>query len=338
MQKGQVTIIHFESQVLRNNSLGDPWLRKLAFYIPPGYEESQIRYPVVFLLSGFGSSGFMAFNEQGFSESFDQRMDRLIAEEQIQPMLVVLPDCMTAYGGSQYVNSVATGCYQDYLITEIVPFVKANFKVAEAATQWALMGKSSGGFGALNLAMQYPEIFGIAASHSGDMGFEYCYLPDFPAAMMYLEKNNGVESFLKNFHAKSKKNSLDFLTMNVLAMTAAYSPNPQVQPYLFEFPFDIRTATLIDAVWERWLTFDPARQVARTQNALWKLKLFFDCGTRDEYRLYAGARMLSQQLSKYNIPHCYEEFDDSHTGLSYRYDQSLMFISNAFRNHDPTKI
>lgn len=329
MQKGQVIIINFDSEVLRNNPLCDPSLRKLALYLPPGYEESQKLYPVVFLLSGFGSSGFMAFNEQGFSESFDQRMDRLIASKQIQPMVVVLPDCMTDYGGSQYVNSAATGRYQDYIITEIVPFIKANFKVAEAALQWSLMGKSSGGFGALNLAMHYPEIFGIAASHSGDMGFEYCYLPDFPAAMMCLEKNNGVESFLKKFHAKPKKNSLDFLTMNVLAMTAAYSPNPQVSPYLFEFPFDCVTAELSEEIWERWLAFDPVRQVARYQNELRKLKLFFDCGTRDEYRLYAGARMFSQQLAKYDIPHCYEEFDDTHTGLSYRYDQSLMFISNA---------
>ena len=55
-------------------------------------------------------------------------MDRLIAAGTISPMIAVMPDCFTYYGGSQYINSTATGNYEDYLTEEIVPFVDGNFR------------------------------------------------------------------------------------------------------------------------------------------------------------------------------------------------------------------
>ena len=43
-------------------------------------------------------------------------------------MIAVMPDCFTHFGGSQYINSTATGNYEDYYMKEIVPFVDENFR------------------------------------------------------------------------------------------------------------------------------------------------------------------------------------------------------------------
>ena len=51
----------------------------------------------------------------------------------------------------------------------------------------AVVGKSSGGYGALVMGAHHPDVFGHVASHAGDAGFEYCYLPDFPRAAAALQ-------------------------------------------------------------------------------------------------------------------------------------------------------
>ena len=57
----------------------------------------------------------MFLNDSAFTPNFAERMDKLIGDGKIKPMITVMPDCFTHYGGSQYINSSATGDYEDYL-------------------------------------------------------------------------------------------------------------------------------------------------------------------------------------------------------------------------------
>lgn len=329
MTEGRLILDSFESQVLKNNPLKDPHLRKLAIYLPPGYDDnSNKKYPVLFLLSGFTGAGFMMLNREAFSEAIDEKLNRLINSGQIKPMIVVMPDCFTYYGGSQYLDSTALGQYETHLIKELVPHLKNKFRVETDKASWSIAGKSSGGYGSMVLAMRHPEIFGIAACHSGDMGFEYCYLPDFPAAMIELEKSGGIPEFMKKFYGLKKKDGNNFLTLNIVAMAAAYSPNPEKQPSFIDLPFDLKTGEILPAIWEKWLAWDPVRMIDAHQTALKTVKLFIDCGLKDEFRLYAGSRMFSARLNKLEIPHTYEEFEDTHMRINYRYERSLQFISD----------
>ena len=68
-----------------------------------------------------------------------------------------------------------------------------------------VMGKSSGGYGALALAMRHPDVFGAVASHSGDMYFDYCYRPDIPRAIDLYRAAGGVEAWLRAFEAAPRK-------------------------------------------------------------------------------------------------------------------------------------
>jgi len=78
--RGTVVIERVESQALKGNPLGDPHVREVPVYLPPGYENGQERYPVIYVLAGFGGFGRALLNRRGFSEALDERLDRLIAQ------------------------------------------------------------------------------------------------------------------------------------------------------------------------------------------------------------------------------------------------------------------
>lgn len=330
MLKGQMHQIPFESDCLKNNPLNDSFIRNLIIYLPPHYENKKEDYPVLFLLNGFGGKNISFLNQEAFSESIEQRLNRLILAQQIQPMIVVMPDCFTYYGGSQYRNSAAMGDYETHLIQEIVPYIKSNYRVKQNSKYWAISGKSSGGYGAITLAMKYPDCFGVVGCQSGDMGFEYSYLPDFPQTMLEIEKAGGIIEFMDYFYKLPKKPSSAFLALNIIGMSAAYSPNKNNPPHYIELPFDIKTGEIKANIWQQWLACDPIHMIPQYEESLKKLKIFIDCGIKDEFRLYSGARIFSNKLQKLNIDHHYEEFNDTHMKISYRYDRALQFISNVF--------
>jgi S-formylglutathione hydrolase FrmB len=321
-KQGTVVSLLHESNVLKNNPLGDKYAREVIVYLPPGYDETR-NYPTVYALTGFTGRGRMMLNDSAFAPNFAERMDKLIGNGKIKPMIAVLPDCFTHYGGSQYINSSATGDYEDYLIKEIVPFVDENFSTVKDKNARAVMGKSSGGYGALVLAMRRADVFGLACSTSGDCYFEMCYQPDFAKAFRAIggDPNSIVE---KMWDEEAKKGKHDFDALNVIGMSACYSPNGTN----FDLPFDLETGEIRADIWQKWLAHDPVRLVERYAENLKSLRLLFiDAGTRDEFNLDIGARVLGDRLKKFDVPFKHEEFDDGHFNISYRYNRSLELIS-----------
>ena len=335
---GTIITETISSSVLRNNPLGDPYTRHLPVYLPPGYKDSNTRYPTVYLLSGFAGRGAFMFNDSAFDEPLHERLDRLINGGEIQPMIVVLPDGFTRYGGSQYLNSIAVGRYEDHLVEEIVPFIDQTYRTLAQPGFRAIGGKSSGGFGALVQGMRHPDVFGAIACHSGDMYFETCYRFDIPK-FVNAAGRNGLDSYEKlhawlvEFSPKMQpKPPAFFDIIHLSAMAACYSPNP-ASPTGFDLPFDCYTGKLLPEIWARWLAWDPVNLVEQQMyaDALRQMKLvFIDCGNRDEYALHLGARILSQRLAELEITHWHEEFDGGHRHTQFRYDVSLKAISDAF--------
>jgi enterochelin esterase family protein len=324
--------VRFASRVLESNPLGDPAEREIYVYLPPGYhlpENARRRYPSIYMLSGFTGRGAMLLNATGWGEPLDRRLDRLVAAGKMRPAVVVLPDCFTRFGGSQYLDSPATGRYETHLVRELVPWVDARYRTRARARNRAVVGKSSGGYGALVLGMRHPEIFGVVASHSGDAYFEYCYLPDFPHFLNEVREHGGVRQFLRAFEVAPKKTGSLVKAMNVFAMASCYSPNRRArQSYGVELPFDLETGELRPAVWRRWLKWDPVRMAPLHARQLRRLRfLFLDCGLRDEFHLHWGARVLSSILRGLGVPHVHQEFDDGHMDISYRYDVSLPLVT-----------
>jgi len=326
-----VVLENFESRVLGNNPLRDPAVRRIPVYLPPGYENGNQRYPTAYVLSGFTGRGLQLLNDTAWDEPLPQRLDRLIGQGSLRPLIVVMPDCFTRYGGSQYINSSATGRYEDHLIQELVPHIDSKYRTVPEPAWRAVLGKSSGGYGALVLGMRHPEVFGLVADHSGDKYFELCYKLDFPKCLEGLAKFGGLAKFLSEFpHPQPRPHKKLWAdTANIVCMAACYSPNPG-SLLGFDLPFDEATGELDPHVWARWLEHDPVHIVQRHAEALRSLRLLYlDCGNRDEFCMHYGTRILVRRLQELGIAYFHEEYDDGHFGVQYRYDRSFTMLSEA---------
>src|SRR5258706_4140251 len=186
---GTLLVLEHDSAILKGNPLADPHVRKLGVWLPPQYDDGgKRRFPVLYDLVGFTGSGLAHANRQAFGRNVPERAARLIHGQKMGPAIIVLPDCFTALGGNQYVNSSAIGDYADYLTKEIVPFVDREFRTLASRDHRGCFGKSSGGYGATIHGMRYPKTWGAIADHSGDSYFEFVYGHDWPNTLNELSK------------------------------------------------------------------------------------------------------------------------------------------------------
>lgn len=325
--RGAVHCVSHGSGVLRDNIWGDPWRRDVWVYTPPGYGASSVRYPSVLVLAGFAGTGEGLLARSLTEQSLSSRIDRLIRDG-CPPFVAVLPDVMTRLGGSQHLDSPAIGRYATYLMDEILPFVDGRFRTTG---RWGVVGRSSGGYGALHLAMRNPGRLEAVACHAGDMGFDLCYLSDIPKGLSAIQSAGGPRLLVEQFWQRRRPSGSMFSALNLLCMSAAYSPDLDAPDFPARLPVDWRTGVVDFGVLEGWRAHDPLVLVehASAQAALCGLAdLFIDVGARDEHHLHLGARRFVARLSSLGVAHTYEEFDGGHRGTSYRYDSSLPRLAN----------
>jgi hypothetical protein len=324
---GRIEEHTFESRLLAGNKLGDPAQRPLWVYTPPGYEDGGGVYPSVYVIQGLTGQIDMWRGRAAFRPNYLELVDDLFATEQAPPAIVVLVDAWTSIGGSQFLNSPATGRYHDYLCEELVPFVDEQYRTVARPEKRAIQGKSSGGYGAFVTPMLRPDLFGALASHAGDALFEACYLPEFPKSVRALRDEYGgsYDSFWKDFRSRpafSKES--DGVLLNDWCMAACYSAEDDGTVTL---PFDVETGKLIDEVWERWLVWDPVRMVPRYADALRSLKaVYIDAGKKDEWFLDNGAVAVKKELDAIGVESFFELFDAGHMSIEYRYPKSLQYL------------
>jgi enterochelin esterase-like enzyme len=188
---GTIVVLEHVSQILKDNPLRDPHVRKVAVWLPPQYDgfRGRRRFPVLYDLVGFTGSGLAHVAWKAFGDNVPERAARLIREGKMAPAIIVFPDCFTALGGNQYVNSSAIGDYADYLTREIVPFVDREFRTLPSRQHRGCFGKSSGGYGAILHGMKYASHWGAIANHSGDAYFDFVYWHDWPNTLDELTKH-----------------------------------------------------------------------------------------------------------------------------------------------------
>lgn len=324
---GELHILTVDSAVLTSNMLGDATKRRVDVYTPAGHDGRGL--PLLVDLVGYTAGGPAHTNWRGFNENVPERLDRLIDSGAMPPVCVAFPDCFTRLGGNQYINSLAVGRWEDFLIDEMLPAVEQRFGCGGPGRR-GVFGKSSGGYGSMLHAMRRSDTWAAAACHSGDMGFELCYLPDVPDTLRALAKHDGsVERFMTALESAAKPSRSDHKVLMVLGMAATYDPDPDA--FLgIRLPVDTYTCELDETRWAAWLAWDPIRIVDDHADRLRRLKaLYIDCGDVDQYNLIYGSRRLHHSLDRLGIVHRYEEFPDNHSDIDYRMDQSLPFLANA---------
>jgi hypothetical protein len=331
---GKLDELEIESELLRGNPLGDPHVRPLWVYLPPGYDaEPDRRFPSIYLIQGMTGQVDMWRNRSAFRPNVPELVDRLFAEEDCAPAVVVFVDAWTAYGGSQFIDSPGTGRYLGYLCDEIVSFVDSRYRTLAEPAHRGLTGKSSGGYGAMVVPMLRPDVFGGLATHAGDALFEHCYLRDFPEVVRALRDEYGgsYEKFWEDFRSRPAfTKPSDYPLLNTWTMAACYSANEDGS---IDLPFETDTGRLRDDVWARWLAWDPVRMAPEHADALRGMRaIYIDAGKGDEFFLDLGAEAFRLELEELGITDVFFElFDGKHGAIEYRYPLAIRYLAERLQ-------
>lgn len=309
------------SEALRGNPLGDPHERPLWVYTPPSYSDG----PAVYVLQGFTGQLDMWRNRAAFRPTFLELLDDADVDAR-----VVLVDAWTSVGGSQYVDSSATGRYHTYICEELVPFVDERYATNGFR---GVAGKSSGGQGAAVTAMLRPDLFHGFASHAGGGLFEVSIRPFFRLAARRLRDAYGgeIERFLAELRTGPAPLSHpdDVHVLLQWGFAAAYAPPDGT----VRLPYDLTTAQVIPELWAHWLEHDYPTLVPRHADALRELRaIYVDCGTRDEWYLDLTAAWLERELTKIGVRDLHVElFEATHLAIEYRYPLGLRYLADRLR-------
>jgi len=323
---GTVQRLLLDSEVLKGNLLGDSTKRAIDVYVPYGHDGRGL--PLLVDVVGFTAGGPVHTNWKNFGENVPERLDRLIAAGQMPPVVVAFPDCFTKLGGNQYVNSIAMGRWDDFLLNEAVPLVETTLGCGGPGRR-GIFGKSSGGYGAMVHALLHPDFWSAAAVHSGDMGFELLYRHEFVPVLRALANDPDIGKWIDAFWEAKKRKDSDVHILMILAQAASFDPDPSAA-YGVRLPVTLDTCEVIPERWANWMTWDPLSLVEQHGLGLKALKaLYIDCGDVDQYNLVYGARRMHKCLTAMGVPHVYEEFADDHTAVDYRMDISLPILARA---------
>ena len=328
--KGRFDEVSFDSAALKGNPLGDPSMRPLWVYLPPGYDdEPDRRYPVVYQIQGLTGQLDMWRNRTPFRRNFPELADDLFAAGEAPPCILVWVDCWTSLGGSQFVDSPGTGKYHTYLCDEVVPWVDKQYRTLAERDHRGIAGKSSGGYGAMITPMLRPDQWGGLATHAGDALFEICYLPEVREAVRALRDDyeGSFDKFWEDMRSRpALSKESDGTLLNQYCMAACYSADPDGTVRL---PFDPDTGELMPEVWDRWLAWDPVRMVPAHAEELRTMKaIYIDAGKRDQFYLDLGAEAFRRALEANGVTDVhFELFDGTHMGIEYRYPIALKYLA-----------
>jgi S-formylglutathione hydrolase FrmB len=327
---GRVEEHAFESEALKGNALGDPHVRPLWVYLPPGYDDDpERRFPSVYVIQGLTGQLDMWRNRTAFRRNFPELVDETFARGESQPCVLVYVDAWTSLGGSQFIDSPGTGRYHTYIVDELVPFVDSRYRTMPEAAHRGIAGWSSGGYGAMVNPMLRPDVFGGLATHAGDALFEMCYLPDMRRSVRALRDHyeGSFDKFWEDFHSRPAfSKDQDFHLLNDWCMAACYSTDEDGTVHV---PYEPLTGELKPEVWERWLAWDPVRMVPHHAEALRGLKaIYIDAGNKDDAYLDLGAEAFRRALDAIGIDdYFFELFDGTHMAIEYRYPIGIAYLA-----------
>jgi len=320
LNKFEIKTLKVDSGVLKNNPLGDSPLKHNPILLPktPG------DYQCVLYLSGFTSNGPKNFNFKSYEQNFIEEIDEWTTSGAVSPKIYVFVDAWTSWGGSQFINSKGCGDYEDYIVKELVP--QLSDLEGYSISDFAVMGGSSGGYGALHLCSKFPEKFSHCLAVAPDCDFEVSLKPEIYHAFADVMNNGGVGEVFKKLKAGEFKTShRSFHTMmNALAMGACYSKvddaNMPLLPLEKEGGFD-------QDLWAKWLDKDPIHFLPKRSDNVKKLKtVFLSVGEFDQFLLQYGARKIRKMFKEQDVEFTYEEFKGNHFDISTRRKKALSLI------------
>lgn len=284
----QLDILTTPGATLRDNPLNDPPSRRLAVF-SPNNTKPDTALPLVIYLPGWGGSSEDAI-VQGSGAWYGRVVDQLASTN--KPLRVAVVDGRSRYGGSQFLNSTATGRYADFVSEEILPALLAKYPPDRRGAITLLAGHSSGAYGALWLTMNRQEKFAAVVALSPDSDFEVTHKPLVQQPAVRAVKPAEAEAASATQNPRMPSSGLAQL---VMGLCANYAPIAG-KPGRFEWLYDDRGEFRADA-WQRWLDLDPLTLVRKNQKAFAPTqRIYLDGAEHDEFGANIGARKIQEVL------------------------------------------
>jgi enterochelin esterase family protein len=284
--EARLEVLQFESQALKNNPLHDPATRPVPVFLP-AQATNATRLPVVYYLPGYGNTTLGYIQNSNVWLKFTQK----IADE-ITPVIIVMVDGKTRWGGSQYLNSAAQGNYEDYVCDEIVPAVEARHPAPSDGIRRIIAGHSSGGFGALRLGSSRQKLFDAVIAMSPDSDFPTSHLPLVKVAAVSDVPLSEIREIAAGSRPVPKNGDLTY----ALGLSAAYAPRGFFHRGEFDWLYD-EHGSFRESIWQRWVDNDPLTIVRKNKNAFAPGQaIYLEGAARDEYSANIGARKIFEVL------------------------------------------
>jgi pimeloyl-ACP methyl ester carboxylesterase len=279
-------------RLLEGNPLGDPVQRRVAVFTPvlPRFTSKLL---TVYYLPGYGGSSEDFFGRSGnrFAEAFQNLADKGI------PLRMVVVDCRNRWGGSQYLNSPAQGNYADYLLEEVIPQLEKHYGTPATPRDRIIAGHSSGGFGALRVAMMAPERFGAVVALSPDTDFEVTHRPLVEEHIVKSVTPKQLASYVAPPERMIRPGHN--LVQIILGLSAAYAPKGPNEPGEFHWLYDEKGNWQAE-VWQNWLEEDTVVIARRNPHLFMPYhKIYLDGAEHDEFGAQKGSKVLRDLIKPY---------------------------------------
>jgi enterochelin esterase-like enzyme len=291
------------------NTGGESTTRKLSVYLPPGYTESNERYPVIYYLHGFQTVGELSPQQVRI-------LDLAVSSHRIRPVIFVVSDQYTSYGGSFYANSPLTGNWADFTAKDLVAYMDKNYRTIANRDSRGICGHSMGGHGALKLGMLFPDVFCAVYALS-------------PGAVALVKEFGANSDSYKQLESIKTKEDLDktYFPRVIVDMARTWSSNPDKPPFYCDVPFRYAgdNLTVDYGVLKKWNENLPLSMVDGCVENLKRLKaLKLDWGRNDASRFPVQCGMFSQKLENLGIEHFAEEYIGNHTNKIWTEDGRVL--------------
>ncbi len=289
---------------LKGNLLGDAVEQNVSIYLPPSYDAAPTkRYPVVYLLHGFGTGKGMWVVDQGIN--ILPILNTLINDGKVREMIVVAPNARNAFNGSFYVNSATTGNWEDYIFRDVVSYIDANYRTLPRASSRGIAGHSMGGFGAVSIGMKHADVFSaIYALSPCCLGMEGELLEPLPA-WAELSRFKSKEEFLSLPRTPDK-----FWVRAFVPISAAFAPNTESKPFYGDFLYREQDGKLVrnEEIAARWKAKMPLHLVDNYKSNLLAMRgIFLDYGQNEHNtHIRIATALFSKALAERGIPHGFE--------------------------------
>jgi S-formylglutathione hydrolase FrmB len=263
-------------------------------------------------------------------------MNTLIREGKIKEMIIVVPNGDNAYQGSFYTNSSVTGNWEDSVVRDLVSYVDTHYRTIRSAESRGIAGHSMGGYASIVIGMKQPDVFGTVYAMS-----PCCMIME---ADMTADQNPAWKKALgikdRGKLVKDPETIDDFYVDAIIALPAAFSPNPQKGPLFVDFPYADQAGKLVtkEPGWSEWEQKMPTVIEPEFKDNLKKLHgLWIECGIQDDFpHIPLGVRALPAELTRDGVPHVVAVYTGDHQDhIRERLETSaLPFFSRVLKSSD----